>query len=136
MSNKLDNTERRKRQRFLAQRNGKPYFWVMIDGQRMPLIDLSLEGFSIAATAPPESDKTFTFELRLEDVPGKVRGQAQTVNFISGEPAGQIGCRFISLESDSAITLHEWLTVHVICAATVRISAKEAESIVSGPSLI
>ncbi|MEN9427028.1 MAG: hypothetical protein RLZZ220_1377, partial [Pseudomonadota bacterium] len=35
-----------------------------------------------------------------------------------------------------AIRLHDWLTVHVIATATVRISEREAAEIVSGPSLI
>ena len=128
--------ERRQRQRFLAQRSGATCFWVAYDGNRIPLIDLSLEGFSIAATAAPNSDAPFSFELRLEGIPDKIKGQAQHVNYVPGDPEGQIGCRFVSLEGEGAVRLHEWLTIHVIASASVRITAKEAEKIVEGPSLI
>jgi hypothetical protein len=121
--------ERRQRQRFLAKRSGATCFWVAYDGNRIPLIDLSLEGFSIAASAAPDGDKPFAFELRLEGIPDHM-------NFVPGEPEGQIGCRFISLEGEGAMRLHEWLTIHVIASASVRITAKEAEKIVEGPSLI
>ena len=128
--------ERRQRQRFLAKRSGATCFWVAYDGKRIPLIDLSLEGFSIAASQAPDSDAPFAFELRLEGIPDKIKGQAQHMNFVPGEPEGQIGCRFISLEGEGAMRLHEWLTIHVIASASVRITAKEAEKIVEGPSLI
>jgi len=128
--------ERRQRQRFLAKRAGATLFWVIFDGARIPLLDLSLEGFSIAAAAPPANNAAFAFELRLEGIPDKIKGQAEQINFVPGEPQGQIGCRFISLEGEGAIRLHEWLTIHVIASASVRITAKEAETIVEGPSLI
>ncbi|MDB5814561.1 MAG: PilZ protein [Rhodocyclales bacterium] len=128
--------ERRQRQRFLAQRAGTTFFWAAFNGQRVPLLDLSLEGFSIAASAPPTSDEAFAFELRLEGIPDKIKGQAQQMNFVPGEPHGQIGCRFVSFEGEGAMRLHEWLTIHVIAGATVRITVKEAEKIVEGPSLI
>lgn len=128
--------ERRQRQRFLAKRGDATCFWVAFDGKRIPLIDLSLEGFSIAAAAPPKDNQTFAFELRLEGIPDKIKGQAQHVNFVPGEPEGQMGFRFASLEGEGAMRLHEWLTIHVIATASVRITAKEAEKIVEGPSLI
>ncbi len=133
---KFEYRERRQRQRFLAKRAGSTFFWVMFDDNRVPLLDLSLEGFSIAASAPPTSDQPFAFELRLEGIPDKIKGQAQQMNFVPGEPHGQIGCRFIALEGEGAMRLHEWLTIHVIASASVRITAKEAETIVEGPSLI
>ena len=42
-----EHSERRRRQRFVARRWGNVCFWVVIDGQRQPLNDLSLEGFSL-----------------------------------------------------------------------------------------
>lgn len=132
-----DYSERRRRQRFLARNaDGSSPFWVALDGQRLLLNDLSLEGFGIAATQAAASNAPFPFELRLEGIPDRVRGIAEPVNFVPGEPMGQIGCRFVSLEGTGAERLREWLTVHVIRSASVRISAKEAEAIVSGPSLI
>lgn len=130
-------TERRRRQRFLARGgDGSEPFWIAVDGQRLPLHDLSLEGFSLSSPNPAASPGAFPFELRLEGIPDRVRGTAEPVNFVAGEPAGLIGCRFVSLEGEGVQRLHEWLTVHVIRSASVRISAKEAEAIVAGPSLI
>lgn len=131
-----DYRERRQRQRFLAKRGDSTFFWVALDGERIPLIDLSLEGFSISSTAVALSNEPFPFELRLEGIPDKIRGQAQQMNVVPGDPVGQIGCRFVSLEGEGALRLHEWLTIHVIASASVRITAKEAEKIVEGPSLI
>lgn len=128
--------ERRQRQRFIAKRGGATFFWVAVDGNRIPLIDLSLEGFSISSAAVPTSTEAFPFELRLEGIPDKIRGQAQQMNEVPGEPEGQIGCSFLSFEGEGAVRLHEWLTIHVIANASVRITAKEAEKIVEGPSLI
>jgi hypothetical protein len=75
-------------------------------------------------------------ELRLEGIPDTSRGLAQQMNQGPGEPEGQIGCSFLSFEGEGAVRLHEWLTIHVIANASVRITAKEAEKIVEGPSLI
>ena len=134
MSENNPYSERRKRQRFVASRDGNPCFWVAIDGERSPLIDLSLEGFSIAGE--PQPPRCFAFELRLTDIPDRIRGEAQMVNFVPGAAGGQIGCRFVSFQGDGAADLKEWLTAHVIAGASVRITAKEAEAIVQGPSLI
>ena len=40
--------ERRSKQRFVARRRGEPCFWLVLDGQRIALNDLSAEGFSLA----------------------------------------------------------------------------------------
>ena len=129
-------SERRQRQRFLAKRSGTTWFSVAFNGNSVPLVDLSLEGFSIASSTPPASDEAFAFELRLEGIPDKVKGAARQINFVPGEPEGLIGCNFIAFEGEGAARLHEWLTIHVIASASVRITAKEAEKIVEGPSLI
>lgn len=137
MTQSNDYAERRQRQRFMVRASdGSAPFWVALEGQRLPLNDLSLEGFSITSATPASSAAPFPFELRLEGIPDKVRGVAEAVNFIPGEPMGLIGCRFVSVEGEGTERLHEWLTVHVIRSASVRISAKEAEAIVSGPCLI
>lgn len=54
-SNEVGSGERRKRQRFVARRWGSVCFWVVIDGERLPVNDLSLEGFSVpyGALGPP-----------------------------------------------------------------------------------
>ena len=124
--------ERRTRQRFPALRNGKPCLWLECAGGRWPLNDLSLDGFSLSTEAPQGGDEPFDFVLRLDDAFDKVRGKAITVNQL-----GKLrGYRFVSLEGQGAERVFEWLTVIVICSAKVRITAKEAEAIVKGPSLI
>lgn len=128
--------ERRKRQRFVAKRWGSACFWVLVDGERLPLIDLSLEGFSMPAGAPLQEQRTFPFVLQLEGIPDEIRGEARTVNFVVGEGGGQIGCCFLSFAGEGEVRLHDWLTVHLISTATLRISEKEAAAIVAGPSLI
>ncbi len=128
--------ERRRRQRFVARRWGSVCFWVHMDGQRLPVNDLSLEGFSVLLGAPPVEPKTFGFVLQLEGIPDEIRGEARTMNFVFGADGGQLGCRFLSFEGEGAARLHDWLTIHVIATATVRISEKEAAAIVSGPSLV
>jgi len=131
-----DHQERRRRQRFVAKRWGQVCFWVVINGQRLPLNDLSLEGFSLSAGVPPLGSGAFPFVLQIEGVPDEIRGMAEGMNFVFGEEGGLFGCRFLSFEDDGAGRLHDWLTVHVIATATVRISEKDAAAIVTGPSLI
>lgn len=136
MSDTSASNERRTRQRFAAQRDGKTIFWVELDGHRLPLNDLSLEGFSYASEISPELGLEFPFALRLEGIPDRVRGRARIVNYVNGAAGGQVGCRFLSFDGDGAFDLHDWLTVHVITSASVRISEQEAKAIVAGPSLI
>lgn len=124
--------ERRSRQRFPALRDGKPYVWLLLGTERWPLCDLSLDGFSVAAETPLVAGAAFDFVLKLSDAPDKVKGLAQTMNTVGG----LTGCRFVSIEGDGEARIFEWLTVIVICAAKLRITTKEAEAIVRGPSLI
>ena len=126
--------ERRRIQRFLAQRRGQPYLWVMIGCERVALRDISVDGFAIAAAAPPAGGEPFDFVLQREGVPDQIRGRAQVVNFIAA--SGQAGCRFLVLEGDGAERLRDWLIALVIMNASVRISEKDAAAIVAGPSLI
>jgi hypothetical protein len=126
--------ERRRIQRFLAQRRGQPYLWVMIGCERVALRDISVDGFAIAAAAPPAGGEPFDFVLQREGVPDQIRGRAQAVNFIAA--SGQAGCRFLVLEGDGAERLRDWLIALVIMNASVRISEKDAAAIVAGPSLI
>ena len=132
----VDHKERRRRQRFVAKRWGSVCFWIVINGQRLPLNDLSLEGFSLPAGVPPLGSGAFPFVLQIDGVPDEVRGMAEGMNFVLGAEGGLFGCRFLSFEGEGAARLHDWLTVHVIATATIRISEKEAAAIVTGPSLI
>jgi len=136
MTEEFNCSERRSRQRFVARRWGAVCFWVHMDGVRQGLNDLSLEGFSVAAAAPPPEARSFDFALQLDGIPDEVRGVARTMNFVPEGSGGLLGCRFMSFEGDGAMRLHDWLMVHVIATASVRISEKDASAIVSGPSLI
>jgi len=124
--------ERRSRQRFPALRDGKPYVWLLLNNERWPLNDLSLDGFSVGDEVPLHQGAPFDFVLRLVDAPEKVIGRAQAMN----SEGGLIGCRFLSVEGCGEGLIFEWLTVIVICSAKLRITVKEAEAIVKGPSLI
>lgn len=132
----VESFERRRRQRFVAKRRGEYCFWVILDGARVPLVDLSLEGFSIPASSPLASERNLDFVLQRANVPDEIRGQARAVNYIGAAAGGQAGCVFERLEGDGMERLEEWLTAHVIASATVPINEKEAAQIVSGPSLI
>ncbi len=128
--------EKRKRQRFIAKRGDTTCFWLLQEGERIPLIDLSLEGFSIPAAAQHPVGTRFPFTLSLEGIPDKIRGTAEVVNAFKDQAQALNGCNFVSIDGDGASQLREWLTVHVIANASVRITAVEAEKIVDGPSLI
>lgn len=136
MDQLADYAERRSHQRFLAKRGDSTCFWVELEGSRYPLNDVSLEGFSVPGNVPLKPGQEFTFALRLDGIPDRIRGKAQVVNRVPGEAEGLLGNRFLTLDNDGASDLKEWLTAHVIASASVRISTAEAEAIVQGPSLI
>ena len=136
MNSHHEYAERRQRQRFAAKRDGKPCINILINGLRLPLIDLSIDGFSVPAGNGLALGK-FDFEMRLIDGFGdKVQGHAEAVNQIGDSATGQIGCHFLELSEQASKTLQEWLTVIVICGASVRLTPDDAEAIVKGPSLI
>ncbi len=130
--------ERRRVQRFVARRRGDPCFFALIGGARVPLNDLSAEGFSMQAAEAPALGEAFAFVLQREGVPDEIRGRAIAANFIppQGGELGQAGCRFVDIEADGAERVRDWLIAHVIMTASVRISEKDAAAIVAGPSLI
>lgn len=128
-----ENPERRTRQRFLAQRRGEQCFWVVLAGQRLALVDLSLEGFSMPSVVEATA-AGFDFVLQREGVPDEIRGRAEVVN---PAPDGQaVGCRFLDLPESEQARLQDWLVAHVIMSATVRITEKDATAIVRGGSLV
>lgn len=130
------NSEQRRYQRFSALKDGKPCIDVCIGQIRVHVQDLSLDGFSVASDGvAPEQE--FEFVMRLIDGFGdKIRGRARCMNASSTPTPRAYGFQFTELSADDARTLQEWLTVIVICAASVRLSPREAEAIVKGPSLI
>lgn len=136
MTESIEPVERRRRQRFLARRRGEHCFWAQIEGARVALLDLSLEGFAMPAEASPASGTAFAFVLERAGVPDQIRGRAHVVNRVGGAEGGQAGCLFDALDDDGRTRLEEWLTAHVLGNASVPITEKDAAAIVTGPSLI
>lgn len=128
--------ERRKRQRFVAKRRGEQCFWVVIDGQRYPLTDLSLAGFAVPVSSPLPTGKVIEVVLQRANVPDEIHGQARVVNHTQAAGGGQAGCLFETLDSAASERLEDWLAAHVLMTASVPINEREAASIVRGPSLI
>lgn len=133
---KDDTAERRSRQRFVASRRGDTCFWALVNGVRRPLNDLSLEGFSLPASADLETGLGFSFVLQREGVPDRIEGHARVVNQVGLGQERKAGCRFTEVDEDGVARLKDWLVAHVLASATVRISERDAAAIVSGPSLI
>jgi len=131
-----DASERRARQRFVARRRGDICFWAQINGERRPLNDLSLEGFSLPVSHDLDSGTRFRFVLQREGVPDRIEGYAKVVNQVGEGSERKTGCRFVELDEEGVTRLKDWLVAHVLASATVRINERDAEAIVNGPSLI
>jgi len=130
-----DLSERRIHQRFVARQHGKPCFWALICDQRLAINDLSLDGFALPASPMFVPGAQFDFILQREGVPDTIRGRAE-VSSVFGNDTPSAGCRIIRFEGDSEKRLQDWLVIHVMLCATVRISEKDAAAIVSGRSLV
>ena len=126
--------ERRGKQRFLALRRGSECFWAVVDGERQPLSDLSLEGFGVPGSL--ELGRRMQVVLHRAAVPDEIRGTVKVANCFAAASGLQSGCVFEAFEADGKERLREWLVAHVIANATIPITEKDAERIVSGPSLI
>lgn len=129
--------ERRARQRFLAQRRGETCFWAAVNENRLPLVDLSLEGFSVQAGSVLPADR-FEVTLQRADVPDEIRACAMVADPVAAtsDSARPLGCRFVDLPPVAQERLQDWLVAHVIMSATVRITEKDATAIVCGGSLV
>lgn len=128
--------ERRGRQRFIAKGRGEPCFWALLDGQRVALLDLSIDGFSIPVGTPPASHHSFDFILQRANAPDEICGTARVVNYLGAPAGGQAGCRFESFEGDGGARLEDWLATLVLDHASLPITEADAECIVRGPSLV
>ena len=134
-SQACDSSERRIHQRFVARMHDEPCFWALIGKERLALNDLSLKGFSLPIPSALYPGAQFDFVLQREGVPDTIRGRAEVAN-VFGKKVPFAGCRILQFEGDSEERLQDWLVIHVILSATVRISEKDAAAIVSGHSLI
>ncbi|MDR2031733.1 MAG: PilZ domain-containing protein [Azoarcus sp.] len=128
--------DRRIYQRFIARLRGVPCFWAVVGGQRLALGDLSLRGFALPAPENCARGTQFDFILQREGVPDEIRGRAEIANLFGQDRAATAGCRLIEVEGDGLKRLNDWLVTHVIRSATVRITEKDADTIVSGHSLV
>ncbi len=136
MQQDLAPSERRSRQRFVARRRGEYCFWVTLSGERLPLQDLSLDGFGVDATLPFEVDMRFSFMMTRAGVPDRIEGVAKVANRVCSAGAVLTGFVFETFEADGKVRLEEWLAAHVLASATVPITERDATAIVSGPSLV
>lgn len=134
--NQDDTLERRSNQRVFAAQQGHPRFWISYEGLRLPVIDLSLRGFSFHISCPPRGDEIFEFTLIWEGAPGEITGRAQIVNYLGSAAGGQAGCRLERISDTDRQRLTEWLIRHVQNTSAVNITEKEVLDIVSGPSFI
>lgn len=129
-----EGADRRLVQRFFALNRGRTSFWLHSAGLKIPLHDLSCQGFSLFTPLPPEIGASFSFSLRRESVPDKISGRARVMNYIADKQ--QAGCCILEFDDDGEQRLRDWLVAHVLVNASVPISEKEAEQIVSGRSMI
>lgn len=128
--------ERRRRQRFVASRRGEPCFWITINGSRVNLLDLSIDGCGLVNCCHLRKGETFDFVLSRKGVPDSIMGTGRVVSEMLGEDGSVIGVLFEILEDDGRMRLADWLTAHVLASASVPISENDAELIVKGPPLI
>lgn len=133
-ASELSGTERRGKQRFVALRRGAPCFWAQIGERREALADLSLEGFGFAGQL--DVGRRFEVVLHRAAVPDEIRATVRVANCFTAADGLQSGCVFETLHGDGRERLRDWLVAHVIANATIPITEKDAERIVSGPSLI
>lgn len=128
--------ERRKHQRFVARRWGEICFWMKLSGLRLPVHNLSLEGFSVPLAQPLPEGQRFEFHLEMVGESGEVVGEACPRNFFSTPDGCEQGCRIEALSDADRALLRTWLIRHVMATTTLPLSEEEAEQIVSGPSII
>lgn len=130
------NTERRGSQRIVTATGGQPRFWLSWQAGRVALGDLSVDGFAMAVSTPPASDRPFEFRLEREGQADSVDGLAQVVNFVASVGGGLAGCRFVGLAEDARRRIAGWLADHVVQVASIPLASEEAERIVLGPSIV
>lgn len=135
MSAQNEVPERRKRQRFLTTRAGGG-FSVRLDGRRLQVQDLSLEGFAVPVDTAYETGRVIDFVLERDGSTDRIAGKAHAVNFVTAATGTQAGCLFDSFEGEGRAQLESWLTAHVFENAWVPITEQDAKEIVTGPSLI
>lgn len=133
-----ESEERRGRQRIVMAHAGHALFRLACRGVVRPIRDLSLEGFSMWTSTPPDAHGAFDFRLERMDVPAVLSGRARVVNFSRGATpdSGVAGCHIVEFDAGGEATLAAWLADHVEAVAAVPVTREEACDIVAGPSLV
>jgi hypothetical protein len=103
--------ERRRRRRFCAAAAGVERFRLLVDGEPLPVLDLSADGFSMPAATPPTAHRGFHFILQCDGRAGEVCGTARIINYQSAPAGGQAGCVFEAVDGDGLAVLGHWLAV-------------------------
>lgn len=127
--------ERRQNQRIWTSAASDSGFFCVINGQRWPLLDLSLTGFALPAAAQAD-EAVFSVMLECTGKPDAIQAQARVVNRVAAPGSAQTGCLFEPLTESQNATLRAWLVDHVLRNASVPINEDDALRIVTGPSLV
>lgn len=128
--------DQRRRQRFVASRRGEPCFWIEINGNRVSLLDLSIDGCGLMNCCHLHKGECFDFVLSRAGVPDKISGKGRVMSEMCTPEGETVGVLFEMLDDNDRARLSDWLTAHVLASASVPISEKDAELIVKGPPLI
>jgi hypothetical protein len=105
--------ERRRRRRFCAAEDGVERFRLLVDGEPLPVLDLSADGFSMPAATPPMAHRAFHFILQCDGRAGEVCGTARIINYQSAPAGGKAGCVFEAVDGDGLAVLGHWLAMAV-----------------------
>lgn len=122
-------------QRIMASREGRPAFWLLRGEDRLPLYDLSLEGFAVSGAQGFVRGVRTAFCIARAGSGQAVCGEAEAVNQFGGEQ-GRTGFRIVSVAAEDQRRLHAWLAEHVLDCAGVPISEADAAAVVAGRSII
>jgi hypothetical protein len=127
--------DHRRIQRIAATREGRPAFWLSRADGRLPLYDLSLEGFALSGSDDYPPGMTIAFVIVRDGDGDRVCGEAEVANRFGGA-SGRTGFRIVAMSAEDRGRLHAWLAAHVLACASVPISEQDASSVVAGPSIV
>lgn len=127
--------ERRRRRRFSAGEEGVERFRLLVDGEPVPVLDLSADGFSMPAATPPMAHRGFHFILQCDGRAGEVCGTARIINYQSAPAGGQAGCVFEAIDADGLVVLEHWLAVAAPADAAPPPGVRKAGGAAYAPAL-
>ncbi len=127
--------ERRQIQRIFTSGLADATFFCVISGRRWPLIDLSLAGFALPASAASQGQR-FALVLMCAGKAESIHVFARVVNYLNSPAGEQVGCLFDDITDEQSALLRAWLVEYVLGNASVPIDEADAIRIVTGPSLV